>query len=203
MDYYDKKLLKSGAVYKVCAFCMIWIAALLLLALLTGCKTTKSVESHTESNTTLKTDSTDSHLVQQDTTIVSHSTHVGEKETTRTESHTEKKDSMVTVVDQSGNVIGTKEWHWLKETLREVSEREKSLEDSLSIYRHRFDSVGYYKAKFDSLSHVTNKEKKVEVEKERSLSDKLSTFIVDAVIGITIFIILIISVMLIRKRLQR
>lgn len=199
-DYYDRKLMRSGYSYKVCFYSMIWIVILLIIACLMSCKTIKSVENTTENNTAVTTDSTDTASVHQDSTVIEHNTNTSEKEKTHTESHTEKKDSMVTVVDQSGNVIGTKEYHWLRETLREVSEREKILEDSLGIYRHVFDSLGYYRAKFDSLSHERQHEKVVEVEKERSLIDKLSTFIADAAIGVIIFILIVIIVRLIKKK---
>lgn len=202
-DYYDNKLMRSGVNLKVCFYSLIWIVVLLIVAGLVSCKTIKSVENTTENNTVVTTDSTNTSSVQQDSTVIEHNTNTTEKEKTHTESHTEKKDSMVTVVDQNGNVIGTKEFHWLRETLREVSEREKSLEDSLSIYRHRYDSLGYYKAKFDSLSHEKNHEKIVEVEKERSLKDKISTFISDAILGVFIFILVIFVIRLIKKRLWR
>lgn len=202
-DYYDNKLMRSGVNLKVCFYSLIWIVVLLIVAGLVSCKTIKSVENTTENNTVVTTDSTNTSSVQQDSTVIEHNTNTTEKEKTHTESHTEKKDSMVTVVDQNGNVIGTKEFHWLRETLREVSEREKSLEDSLSIYRHIYDSLGYYKAKFDSLSHEKNHEKIVEVEKERSLKDKISTFISDAILGVFIFILVIFVIRLIKKRLWR
>lgn len=202
-DYYDNKLMRSGVNLKVCFYSLIWIVVLLIVAGLVSCKTIKSVENTTENNTVVTTDSTNTSSVQQDSTVIEHNTNTTEKEKTHTESHTEKKDSMVTVVDQNGNVIGTKEFHWLRETLREVSEREKSLEDSLSIYRHRYDSLGYYKAKFDSLRHEKNHEKIVEVEKERSLKDKISTFISDAILGVFIFILVIFVIRLIKKRLWR
>jgi Fe2+ transport system protein B len=202
-DYYDNKLMRSGVNLKVCFYSLIWIVVLLIVAGLVSCKTIKSVENTTENNTVVTTDSTNTSSVKQDSTVIEHNTNTTEKEKTHTESHTEKKDSMVTVVDQNGNVIGTKEFHWLRETLREVSEREKSLEDYLSIYRHRYDSLGYYKAKFDSLSHEKNHEKIVEVEKERSLKDKISTFISDAILGVFIFILVIFVIRLIKKRLWR
>lgn len=53
--------------------------------------------------------------------------------------------------------------------------------------------------KIDSVPKIVIKE----VEKERSLGDKLSTFIADAVIGVIIFILVVILYRLIGKRLKR
>ena len=129
-----------------------------------------------------------------------HKTNTTEKEKTHTESHKEQRDSFVTVVDQSGNVIGTKEYHWLKESLKESSEREKLLEDSLKIYRQMSDSIGYYRSKIDSISNIKQDERIVEVEKQRSINEKITTFLTDAVIGVIIFILVIWLVRLISKR---
>ena len=141
---------------------------------LTGCKTIKSAETHTENRTEVKVDSTDTAKVHSDSTDVEHKTSTTEKEKTHTESHKEQRDSFVTVVDQNGNVIGTKEYHWLKESLKESSEREKLLEDSLKIYRQMSDSIGYYRSKIDSISNIKQDERIVEVEKQRSIKEKIS-----------------------------
>lgn len=188
--------LGSGCGPKIYAACLI----MMIVLMLTGCKTIKSAESHTENNTEVKTDSTNIETVKKDSTDVQHSTNVTEKEKTHTESHTEQRDSFVTVVDQNGNVVGTKEYHWLKESLKESSEREKRLEDSLMIYRHKSDSIGYYRAKLDSISSIKQDEKIVEVEKQRSIKEKITTFLTDAVIGVIIFILVIWLVRLISKR---
>ena len=145
--------------------CFVSIALLVL----TGCKTIKSAETHTENRTEVNVDSTDTAKVHSDSTGVEHKTSTTEKEKTHTESHKEQRDSFVTVVDQSGNVIGTKEYHWLKESLKESSEREKLLEDSLKIYRQMSDSIGYYRSKIDSISNIKQDERIVEVEKQRSI----------------------------------
>lgn len=179
--------------------CFVIIAMLVL----TGCKTIKSAESHTENHTELKTDSVSKETVHKDSTGVEHKTNTSEKEKTHTETHKEQRDSFVTVVDQNGNVIGTKEYHWLKESLRESSEREKRLEDSLMIYRHISDSIGYYKAKLDSISSIKQDEKIVEVERQQSIKEKITTFFSDAIIGVIIFIVIVIGIKLIVKRLRR
>lgn len=176
------------------------IIALLVLA---GCKTIKSAETHTENRTEVKVDSTDTAKVHSDSTDVEHKTNTTEKEKTHTESHKEQRDSFVTVVDQSGNVIGTKEYHWLKESLKESSEREKLLEDSLKIYRQMSDSIGYYRSKIDSISNIKQDEKIVEVEKERSLKERISTFLGNAATGVIIFIILVIGIRLIGFRFKK
>ena len=173
---------------------------IIAMMVLTGCKTIKSAETHTENRTEVNVDSTDTAKVHSDSTGVEHKTSTTEKEKTHTESHKEQGDSFVTVVDQSGNVIGTKEYHWLKESLKESSEREKRLEDSLMIYRHKSDSIGYYRAKLDSISSIKQDEKIVEVEKQRSIKEKITTFLTDAVIGVIIFILVIWLVRLISKR---
>ena len=179
--------------------CFVIIAMLVL----TGCKTIKSAETHIEDRTEVNVDSTDIAKVHSDSTGVEHKASTTEKEKTHTESHKEQRDSFVTVVDQNGNVIGTKEYHWLKESLKESSEREKRLEDSLMIYRQISDSIGYYKAKLDSISNIRQDEKIVEVEKERSLKERISTFLENAAIGVIVFIILVIGIKLIVKRLRR
>lgn len=176
--------------------CFVIIAMLVL----TGCKTIKSAETHTENRTEVNVDSTDIAKVHSDSTGVEHKTSTTEKEKTHTESHKEQMDSFVTVVDQSGNVIGTKEYHWLKESLKESSEREKLLEDSLKIYRQMSDSIGYYRSKIDSISNIKQDERIVEVEKQRSIKEKITTFLTDAVIGVIIFILVIWLVRLISKR---
>lgn len=200
MDYYERKLMRSGDSMRLCLICFIGMLFMLIMIMLTGCKTIKSAESHTENNTELKTDSASIETVKKDSTDIQHSTNVTEKEKTHTESHKEQRDSFVTVVDQNGNVIGTKEYHWLKESLKESSEREKRLEDSLKIYRLMYDSVGYYKARYDSISNIKQDEKYVEVEKQRSIKEKITTFFTDAIIGIIIFIVVIWLVKLLVKR---
>ena len=175
----------------------------IILMCFVSCKTIKSAESYKENNTEIKKDSADVSVSHGDTTKIEHNTKEKEKEKTHTESHTEKKDSMVTVVDQNGNVIGKKEYHWLRETLKEKSEREKILEDSLGIFRHLSDSVCHYKAMYDSISNIAQKEKKVEVEKGQSLGQRISTFFADAIIGVIIFVLLFMLIRLIIGRLQR
>lgn len=171
-----------------------------MIILLTGCKTVKSVENHTENNTELKTDSTSTEKEHKDSTNVTHNTNTTEKEKSHTESHKEKKDSVVTVVDQNGNVIGFKEYHWIKETLREMSEREKRLEDSLLIYRQISDSISFYKEKMDSLSNIVNDSQYIEVEKKQSLKDRLFDFFKDAVIVLVLFLIFKIVLKLVLKK---
>ena len=173
---------------------------IIALLVLTGCKTIKSAETHTENRTEVNVDSTDTAKVHSDSTGVEHKTSTTEKEKTHTESHKEQRDSFVTVVDQSGNVIGTKEYHWLKESLKESSEREKLLEDSIKIYRQMSDSIGYYRSKIDSISNIKQDERIVEVEKQRSIKEKITTFLTDAAIGVIIFILVIWLVRLISKR---
>lgn len=173
------------------------------MMVLTGCKTIKSAETHTENRTEVNVDSTDVAKVYSDSTGVEHKTSTTEKEKTHTESHKEQRDSFVTVVDQNGNVIGTKEYHWLKESLKESSEREKRLEDSLMIYRQISDSIGYYKAKLDSISNIRQDEKIVEVEKEITLKERISTFLENAAIGVIVFIILVIGIRLIGFRFKK
>lgn len=173
MDYYERKFRNSGPMCKVCFWCFVAIVLLLSVCAMTGCKTVKSVESHTETKTEAVRDSSDNSTVHADTAKTEHVKTEKEKEKTHTESHKEQKDSMVTVVDQQGNVIGTKEYHWLKETLREVSEREKCLEDSLRDYRHISDSIGRYRELVDSLSHVVKDDKHVEVEIQPTLWERI------------------------------
>lgn len=174
-----------------------------VILMLCGCRTVKSAESHTEQNTEQRKDSTDVSTVQKDSTAIEHKTSTTEREKTHTETHKEQRDSFVTVVDQNGNVVGTREYHWLRESLREVSEREKRLEDSLAIYRSRYDSVGYYKARLDSLSRIIQDEKFVEVEKDKSIKQRISTFFSDVAIGLTVLIIIYIGISLIMRRLRR
>lgn len=192
--------LGTGCGPRLYAACIIMT---LIILMLTGCKTIKSAETHTENNTELKVDSASTGMVHTDSANVEHKTNISEKEKTHTESHKEQRDSFVTVVDQNGNVIGTKEYHWLKESLRESSEREKRLEDSLLIYRQISDSIGYYKSKLDSISSIKQDEKIVEVERQQSIKEKITTFFSDAIIGVIIFIILVIGIKLIVKRLRR
>lgn len=175
----------------------------IILMCFVSCKTIKSAESYKENKTEIKKDSTDVSESHNDVTLIEHNTKEKEKEKTHTESHTEKKDSTVTIVDQNGNVIGTKEYHWLRETLREASKREKILEDSLGIFRHLSDSVCHYKAMYDSISNIAQKEKFVEVEKEQSLRQRISTFFADAIIGVIIFVLVFMVIRLIIGRLQR
>ena len=198
MDYYERKLMRSGDSMRLCLICFIG-----MLFMLTGCKTIKSAESHTENNTELKTDSASTETVKKDSTDIQHSTNVTEKEKTHTESHKEQRDSFVTVVDQNGNVVGTKEYHWLRETLREVSERERTLKDSLSMYRHISDSLNYYKEKLDSVSNLSQHEKIVEVEKEQSISEKVKTFFANAIVGVILFVLIVVFIKFIKKRLRR
>lgn len=179
--------------------CFVIMASLML----TGCKTIKSAETHTENHTEVKVDSTDVAKVHSDSTGVKHKTNTTEKEKTHTESHKEQRDSFVTVVDQNGNVVETKEYHWLKESLKESSEREKRLEDSLMIYRHISDSVGYYKAKLDSISNIKQDDKIVEVKGEQSVGDKIKTFFAKAFIWIFVFMLLFIFIRLSAKKLRR
>lgn len=181
-------------------YCVIFFIVLMCFV---SCKTITSAESYKENNTEIKKDSADVSVSHGDTTKIEHSTKEKEKEKTHTESHTQKKDSVVTVVDQNGNVIGKKEYHWLRETLREKSEREKILEDSLGIFRHLSDSVCHYKAMYDSISNIAQKEKIVEVEKGQSLRQRISTFFADAIIGVIIFVLVFMLIRLIIGRLQR
>ena len=143
--------------------CFVIIAMLVL----TGCKTIKSAETHTENRTEVNVDSTDTAKVHSDSTGVEHKTSTTEKEKTHTE---------------------------------ESSEREKLLEDSLKIYRQMSDSIGYYRSKIDSISNIKQDERIVEVEKQRSIKEKITTFLTDAVIGVIIFILVIWLVRLISKR---
>jgi len=168
-----------------------------------SCKTVKQAETITEKKTEIRSDSTDVSATHSDTNRTKHSKQESEMEKTNKESHTEKKDSFVTVVDQNGNVVSTKEYHWLKETLQEVSERERILKDSLSMYRHISDSLNYYKKKLDSISHLSKKEKTVKVEKEQSIGEKIKTFFANAIIGVISFVLIVTVVRLIRKRLRR
>lgn len=171
--------------------------------LFSGCKTIKQAEVIKENKTEISNDSTDVSAVHADTTLIEHNKQEKEKEYTNVESHTEKKDSFVTVVDQNGNVVGTKEYHWLRETLREVSERERTLKDSLSMYRHISDSLNYYKEKLDSVSNLSQREKIVEVEKEQSISEKVKTFFANAIVGVILFVLIVVFIKFIKKRLRR
>ena len=168
-----------------------------------SCKTVKEAEIIKEEKTEVETDSTDVSTFHVDTARTEHSKQESEKEKTNTESHTEKRDSFVTVVDQNGNVVGTKEYHWLRESLREISERERILSDSLATYRHISDSLNSYRTKLDSLSSLSKKEKTVKVEKEQSIGEKIKTFFANAIIGVISFVLIVTVVRLIRKRLRR
>lgn len=168
-----------------------------------SCKTVRQAEIIKEEKTEIRSDSADVSTAHVDTARTEHSKQESETEKTNTESHTEKRDSFVTVVDQNGNVIGTKEYHWLRESLREVSERERILRDSLATYRHISDSLSYYRAKLDSLSSLSQKEKIVEMEKEQSIGEKIKTFFSNAIVGVISFVLIVIFVILIGKKLRR
>ena len=179
------------------------LLACLIITLLTSCRTVKQAETTTEKKTEVRNDSSNVSAVHVDTANVEHSKHEKEREKTSTESNVEKKDSFVTVVDQNGNVVGTKEYHWLKETLREVSERERILKDSLSMYRHISDSLSYYRGKLDSLSHLSNYEKTIEVEKKLSMWQQFKVDYGGYSIGTSFFLVMLIITRLLRKQTFR
>ena len=181
--------MQMGGLGNGCGPTLIYGILLFVLICFASCRTVKQAETIKENKTEISNDSTDVSSIHVDTALTEHSKQESEKEKTNTESHTEKKDSFVTVVDQNGNVVGTKEYHWLKETLREVSERERILKDSLSMYRHISDSLNYYKEKLDSVSNLSQKEKFVEVERSQTMKEKLTAFASHALIGIFVFII--------------
>lgn len=181
--------MQMGGLGNGCGPTLIYGILLFVLIFFASCRTVKQAETTTEEKTEIRSDSTDVSATHSDTNRTEHSKQESEREKTNTESHTEKKDSFVTVVDQNGNVVGTKEYHWLKETLREVSERERILKDSLSMYRHISDSLNYYKEKLDSVSNLSQREKFVEVERSQTMKEKLTAFASHALIGIFVFII--------------
>jgi len=202
-DFEMYRNMQMGGLGNGCGPTLIYGILLFVLICFASCRTVKQAEAIKENKTEISNDSTDVSSIHVDTALTEHIKQEKEKEKTNTESHTEKKDSFVTVVDQNGNVVGTKEYHWLKETLREVSERERILKDSLSMYRHISDSLNYYKEKLDSVSNLSQREKIVEVEKEQSISEKVKTFFANAVIGVILFVLIVIVVRLICKKLRR
>lgn len=195
--------MQMGGLGNGCGPTLIYGILLFVLICFASCRTVKQAEAIKENKTEISNDSTDVSSIHVDTALTEHIKQEKEREKTNTESHTEKKDSFVTVVDQNGNVVGTKEYHWLKETLREVSERERILKDSLSMYRHISDSLNYYKEKLDSVSNLSQREKIVEVEKEQSIGEKVKTFFANAIIGVILFVLIVIVVRLICKKLRR
>lgn len=202
-DFEMYRNMQMGGLGNGCGPTLIYGILLFVLICFASCRTVKQAETIKENKTEISNDSTDVSSIHVDTALTEHIKQEKEKEKTNTESHTEKKDSFVTVVDQNGNVVGTKEYHWLKETLREVSERERILKDSLSMYRHISDSLNYYKEKLDSVSNLSQREKIVEVEKEQSIGEKIKTFFANAVIGVILFVLIVIVVRLICKKLRR
>lgn len=195
--------MQMGGLGNGCGPTLMYGIVFFIAMLFSGCKTIKQAEAIKENKTEISNDSTDVSSVHVDTALTEHIKQEKEKEKTNTESHTEKKDSFVTVVDQNGNVVGTKEYHWLRETLREVSERERTLKDSLSMYRHISDSLNYYKEKLDSVSNLSQREKIVEVEKEQSISEKVKTFFANAIVGVILFVLIVVFIKFIKKRLRR
>ncbi len=188
-DFEMYRNMQMGGLGNGCGPTLIYGILLFVLICFASCRTVKQAETIKENKTEISNDSTDVSSIHVDTALTEHIKQEKEKEKTNTESHTEKKDSFVTVVDQNGNVVGTKEYHWLKETLREVSERERILKDSLSMYRHISDSLNYYKEKLDSVSNLSQREKIVEVERSQTMKEKLTAFASHALIGIFVFII--------------
>lgn len=202
-DFEMYRNMQMGGLGNGCGPTLIYGILLFVLICFASCRTVKQAEAIKENKTEISNDSTDVSSIHVDTALTEHIKQEKEREKTNTESHTEKKDSFVTVVDQNGNVVGTKEYHWLKETLREVSERERILKDSLSMYRHISDSLNYYKEKLDSVSNLSQREKIVEVEKEQSIGEKVKTFFANAIIGVILFVLIVIVVRLICKKLRR
>lgn len=143
------------------------VAAFVFLTL-AGCGTTSHTEIHQKEMTEVSTDSASTEKVAADTTRTEHKTTEREKTETSKETHTEKRDSTVTVVDKDGNVIGWKEYHWLVASIRELGSTERRLTDSLSEYRSRADSLSYYRHIADSLSSVRSDA--VEVVREKPLT---------------------------------
>lgn len=140
----------------------------LSLICLTGCKTVSQTENHQEAKTEVSKDSANIEKVAADTTKTEHKTTEKEKTEKSTETHTEKRDSTVTVVDKDGNIIGWKEYHWLVNSIRELSSTEKQLMDSLRAYKSKSDSLSYYRHIADSLSNIQKDVKQTVIEKKLS-----------------------------------
>lgn len=140
----------------------------LSLMCLAGCKTVSQTDNHQETKTEISTDSANIEKIVADTTKTEHKTTEKEKTERSTETHTEKRDSTVTVVDKDGNVIGWKEYHWLVNSIRELSSTEKQLMDSLSAYKSKSDSLSYYRHIADSLSNIQKDVKQTVIEKKLS-----------------------------------
>ena len=195
--------MQMGGLGNGCGPTLMYGIVFFIVMLFSGCKTIKQAETIKENKTEISNDSIDVSAVHADTTLVEHNKQEKEKEITNIESYMEKKDSFVNVVDQNGNIVGTKEYHWLKETLKESSEREKILIDSLSMYRHISDSLNYYREKLDSINNLSQHEKIVKVEKEQSIGEKIKTFFAHAIVGVISFVLIVVFIKFIKKRLRR
>lgn len=160
----------------------------MVLLMVVGCKSVKSFESHEEKKVEV---SADVSKAEKKSGSDEGSKQVTEKEVRDSVGvtvTTEKSDSVETVVDTDGNVIGKNSWHNEKTTIRETRDRDTKLKDSLMFWKNRYDSLMTYKSKYDSLMSARKDEtEKVKVQEGWSLSLR-DIIIAFAVLGVVMLI---------------